>query len=104
VRASARQRVEEILELLWLNEEEALAVTIYYFPTAPMEGDVDNIVKPILDAMIGTVYLDDRSIERVVSQKFEPEVEWSFDEPTEQLSAALDVYIRIDNDLSWRRL
>ncbi|WP_284539033.1 RusA family crossover junction endodeoxyribonuclease [Pleomorphomonas sp. T1.2MG-36] len=80
-----------------------------------MDGDVDNIVKPILDAMIGATYVDDKSIERVVAQKFEPDIDWSFAEPSEQLSAALDaiyaseeqapvVYIRIDNDLSWRRL
>lgn len=80
-----------------------------------MAGDIDNIVKPILDALIGTAYHDDQVIERVLSQKFEPEVDWSFDAPTERLSAALDaisasdepapaVYIRIDNDVSWRRL
>jgi crossover junction endodeoxyribonuclease RusA len=114
VRNAARQRAEDTVELIWL-EEQPLAVTIYYFPPAPMPGDIDNIVKPILDAMIGTAYPDDKSIERIVSQKFEPATDWSFDDPTEQLSAALDaisasekpspvVYIRIDNDLSWRRL
>lgn len=111
---AARQRAEETVELVWLDNEP-LAVTIYYFPAAPMAGDVDNIVKPILDALVGTAYLDDQVVERVLSQKFEPEVDWSFDAPTDQLSAALDtrsasvepapvVYIRIDNDLSWRRL
>lgn len=114
VRNAARQRAEETVELIWL-EMAPMAVTIYYFPTAPMVGDVDNIVKPILDAMIATTYVDDQSIEKVVVQKFEPDVEWSFAAPTEQLSAALDaiyaseepapvVYIRVDNDLSWRRL
>lgn len=114
VREAARRRAEDVVELIWL-EEEPLAVAIYYFPTAPMDGDVDNIVKPILDALIGTAYLDDRAIERVLSQKFEPGIGWSFNAPTELLSAALDtisasdepapvVYVRIDNDLSWRRL
>ncbi|WP_353204789.1 RusA family crossover junction endodeoxyribonuclease, partial [Sphingomonas sp.] len=88
---------------------------IYYFLAAPMAGDVDNILKPILDALVGIAYLDDHLVERVLSQKFEPETDWSFDAPTERLSAALDtrsaseepapvVYILIDNDLSWRRL
>lgn len=114
VQQAARKRLEEIVEFVWL-EEEPLAVAIYYFPTAPMVGDVDNIVKPILDALVGTAYLDDRIIERVLSQKFEPGIDWSFEAATEQLSAALDtisasdepapvVYVRIDNDLSWRRL
>lgn len=78
-----------------------------------MAGDVDNIVKPILDALNGQAYTDDRLVERVVSQKFEPDVAWSFGSPSVQLTAALDaisatdepqpvVYIRIDDDLSWR--
>lgn len=110
---AARLRAEQTVELLWL-EEEPVAVTIYYFPAAPMAGDVDNIVKPILDALVGTAYQDDQLVERVVAQKFEPEIGWSFEAPTEQLSVVLDtvsasyeptpvVYVRIDNDLSWRR-
>jgi hypothetical protein len=74
-----------------------------------MLGDVDNIVKPIVDGLIRIAYLDDNDVERVTVQKFEPQVEWSFASPGEQLAAALDyappvVYIRVDDDLSWRRL
>ncbi len=73
-----------------------------------MEGDIDNIVKPILDAMIGVAYPNDRVVERVLVQKFEPDVDWSFDRPSEILLQALDtdapvVYIRLDDDLAWRR-
>lgn len=50
-----------------------LAVTLYYFPRARMSGDIDNIVKPVLDALRQVVYLDDRQIERVVVQRFEPD-------------------------------
>ncbi|MBX3501159.1 MAG: RusA family crossover junction endodeoxyribonuclease [Alphaproteobacteria bacterium] len=87
----------------------ALSLTIYYFPSAPMDGDVDNIVKPIMDGLIGVAYLNDNVIERVVVQKFEPNVDWDFSDPSDQLAAALDavapiVYIRVDDDLSWRRL
>lgn len=39
-----------------------LRASIYYFSAAPMEGDVDNIVKPILDAMCGTIYVDDQNL------------------------------------------
>lgn len=109
---AARQRAEEMVEFIWLDSDP-VAVTVFYFPTAPMTGDVDNIVKPILDALKGHAYIDDKLVERVVSQKFEPEVAWSFNSPSVQLTAALDaistvdeaqpvVYIRIDDDLSWR--
>jgi len=47
---AARQRAEETAEFIWLDSDP-VAVTIFYFPTAPMAGDVDNIVKPILDAL-----------------------------------------------------
>lgn len=108
VAQSARHRKQETDELGFLDDR-ALAVTIYYFPTAPMEGDIDNIVKPILDGLIGIAYLDDGVVERVVSQKLEPQVDWSFVAPSDQLAAALDiaapvVYVRVDDDLSWRRL
>lgn len=112
VAQAARQRAEETVEFIWLDDVP-VAVTIFYFPIAPMTGDVDNIVKPILDALNGQAYTDDKLVERVVSQKFEPDVAWSFGSPSVQLTAALDaisatdepqpvVYIRIDDDLSWR--
>lgn len=111
---AGRQRVAEMAKWSYL-EPEPLALTIYYFPIAPMGGDIDNIVKPIMDALIGIAYLDDNSIERATVQKFEPAVDWEFSEPSEQLAAALDtatasenptpvVYVHIANDLSWRRL
>jgi hypothetical protein len=58
VAETARQRQRETEELGFLDDR-AVAVTIYYFPIAPMEGDIDNIVKPILDALIGIAYPDD---------------------------------------------
>ncbi len=72
-----------------------------------MEGDVDNIVKPILDALIGVAYRDDKGVERVVVQRIEPEDEWEFRDPSDQLASALEteppiVYVRVDDDLSWR--
>lgn len=108
VREAARERQRETYELGFLDER-AVAVTIYYFPSAPMEGDVDNIVKLILDGMEGVAYLDDHAAERVTVQKFEPEVGWEFSVPSDQLALALDtdgpvVYIRVDDDLSWRSI
>jgi hypothetical protein len=108
VSEAARPRRQETDEVGFLDER-ALALTIYYFANAPMGGDIDNIIKPIMDALIGVAYLDDSVVERVVSQKFEPEIDRAFASPTDQLAAALDkaapvVYIRVDDDLTWRKL
>lgn len=102
------ERRQETYELGTLDYR-ALSLTVYYFPSAPMEGDIDNIVKPIMDGLVGVAYLNDKVVERVVVQKFEPDVDWEFSDPSDQLAAALDatapiVYIRVDDDLSWRRL
>ena len=111
---AARRRIAEIVDWTYLAPVP-LALTIYYFPIAPMGGDIDNIVKPIMDALIGVVYVDDKIVERVTVQKFEPAVTWEFSEPSEQLITALDttsasedptpvVFVHVANDLSWRRL
>jgi Holliday junction resolvase RusA-like endonuclease len=89
VTAAARQRQLETYQL-GLLDDRALAATIYYFPSAPMEGDVDNIVKLIVDALKGIAYLDDRVLERVIVQKFEPDAGWEFQVRTDQLALALD--------------
>lgn len=99
IRAAARSALPEGSWLL----TNPLAVTIFIFPAVPMQGDVDNRVKPILDALGHCVYDDDRQIERVVVQKFEPERVFAFQEPTDALLLALDatepvVYIRISDD------
>ena len=83
--------------------QDRMAVTIYYFPAQPMQGDVDNIIKLIVDALTQHVYFDDRQVERIVVQKFEPGNVFTFAEPSEVLSRALEtakplVYIRINND------
>jgi crossover junction endodeoxyribonuclease RusA len=105
---AARERQRETYELGFLDNRP-LAATIYYFLSARMEGDIDNIVKPILDALKGVANLDDKLVERVIVQKFEPEAGWEFSAPSDQLAAALDksppvVYVRVDDDLSWRSL
>jgi hypothetical protein len=82
-----------------------MAVTLYYFPSTPMQGDIDNIVKPILDAMCRHIYLDDHQVERLLVQKFEPGRVPSFASLTTTLLAAVEhpkplLYIRLsDNPL-----
>ena len=74
-----------------------------------MSGDVDNIVKLIVDGMATIIYPDDRLLERIIVQKFEPGVESVFHSLTPTLEKAIEtdppvIYIRIDDDLGWRQL
>jgi Holliday junction resolvase RusA-like endonuclease len=83
--------------------EDRVALTLYYLPPDAMQGDVDNIVKPILDALSRHIYIDDKQVERVVVQKFEPGNVFQFAEPTPTFTEALNgdlpiVYVRISND------
>lgn len=82
---------------------ESMAVTLYYFPDAAMQGDVDNIVKPILDALSRHIYVDDGQVERIVVQKFEPGGVFVFRQPTNIFTEALGgqrpiLYVRVSND------
>jgi hypothetical protein len=83
--------------------EDPLTVTLYYFPPSEMEGDIDNIVKLILDALCKHIYLDDRQVERVLVQKFEPGKVFEFRSPTAALADALArpkpaLYVRLSDD------
>ena len=68
VRQSAKACIDAQREFTLLDDTP-LAEKILYFAPAPMDGDVDNIVKLILDGMLRVVYLDDRVVERVIVQK-----------------------------------
>lgn len=106
--AKDRVRVTDELGLLFPCP---VALTIYYFPIAEMVGDIDNIVKPIMDALINVAYPDDKLVERVVVQRFEPNIKWEFANPSEQLADAFTaaitkapvVYVRVEDDLGWRK-
>ena len=83
--------------------DDRIAVTLYYLPDAPMEGDVDNIVKPILDALSHHIYIDDHQVERIVVQKFDPGNVFTFSQPTLKFAEALAqerpvLYVRVSND------
>ncbi len=78
-------------------------MTLFYFPATEMQGDVDNIVKPILDALAQHIYYDDKQVERVWVQKFEPGRVFNFAKPSEVLSEALSgekplLFIRLGDD------
>ncbi len=106
VLAATRACVRAVDDLGFLDHRP-VAVTILYFPAAAMQRDVDNIVKPILDGMKSAAYPDDKVVERVLVQKFEPGIDRKVTTTSEQLLNALlmeppVVYIRIDDDLNWR--
>ena len=80
-----------------------IAVTLFYLPAEPMQGDIDNIVKPILDALSQHIYIDDTQVERLVVQKFEPRNIFSFRRPSATFLRALNgakpvLYIRVSNN------
>jgi len=108
VGAIAKAHVDGLREFFFLDDR-VLAATIFYFPTAAMEGDIDNIVKPILDGMITIIYPNDWLLERITVQKFEPGIVSVFRSLTPTLEQATEtdppvLYIRIDDDLSWREV
>jgi crossover junction endodeoxyribonuclease RusA len=83
--------------------DQRMAVTLYYLPDAPMPGDVDNIVKLVLDALGIHIYLDDAQVERVVVQKFEPGNVFSFSNPSTTFVDAITgpkpvLYVRISDN------
>ena len=83
--------------------EGHVAVTIYHFPQSVMVGDVDNIVKPILDALGAHLYKDDNQVVRVAVQKFEAGQPAIFTNPSAALTEALTgprpvTYIEISNE------
>ena len=83
--------------------DERMAVTLFYLPDEPMQGDIDNIIKPILDALSQHIYLDDNQVERILVQKFEPGNVFSFQQPTNTFLLALNgarpvLYVRVSNN------
>ena len=102
---SVRDAAKKVLPAGHFLLDTPVAVTIYFFPQAEMQADIDNSAKPILDAMSRLIYLDDRQVDRIVVQKFEPGRPFEIrDEPTDCLAVALAaedpiVYIKVKEDL-----
>ena len=68
-----------------------------------MQGDVDNIIKLVLDALCKHIYVDDSQVERVVVQKFEPGNVFAFSLPSAMLDLALTrqgpvLYVCVSDD------
>ncbi|MCB8879913.1 RusA family crossover junction endodeoxyribonuclease [Acidisoma cellulosilytica] len=82
-----------------------ISVTLFYFPLEDMQGDIDNIVKPVLDAFSQHIYLDDRQVERILIQRFDPEKTFAFREASPILEQAIKapkplLYVRLSDDPS----
>lgn len=68
-----------------------------------MAGDIDNIVKPILDALAQLIYVNDQQVDRVVVQRFDPGKVYEFANPSDRLREAMEAekpltYIRVTDD------
>lgn len=86
----------------WATEQR-ISATLLYFPAGPMRGDIDNIVKLVLDALGGHVYIDDSQVERIVVQKFEPGNVFAFNAPSRTLEDAMKrpkpvLYVRVSTN------
>jgi crossover junction endodeoxyribonuclease RusA len=83
--------------------EGRAALTLYYFPSEAMIGDVDNIIKTVQDALSKHILKDDHQIDRVVVQRFDPDATFEFTDPSATLEKALfspesALYVKISND------
>ena len=72
-RAKYRARLKQEVTTAFVGREQlrdSLYVRITYFhrvKTRP--ADVDNIIKPILDAMTGTVFVDDAAVRQCIAER-----------------------------------
>jgi crossover junction endodeoxyribonuclease RusA len=86
--------------------EAVMEVVLYYFPSDDLIGDLDNIIKLILDALRRHVYIDDVQVERIIVQRVG--AEQAIDQAIERsamLQSAIKttpplVYVRISDNPS----
>lgn len=72
VRATAKsERPSGTTHLAW--NKQVRARIWYYFVETPADCDIDNIIKPILDACNRIVYQDDKFVSDVCSHRFDTE-------------------------------
>lgn len=56
-------------EFLFLMERKSKAAAKRKYPTSPFDGDLDKLVRGLLDAMTGVVYKDDRLVVKSCEEK-----------------------------------
>jgi hypothetical protein len=79
----------------------SVVITYFYDGTAPAV-DIDNIIKPIFDAMKGVAYVDDNQVVAVHCSRVNTSAALLFANPTAALLAALAapgdfVHVVVDN-------
>jgi len=67
-------------------------ITNYYTLSPP---DVDNIIKPLLDALNGIVYIDDQQVYKVISEKVDLSSNPRIENPSALLAEALGKYTEL---------
>jgi Holliday junction resolvase RusA-like endonuclease len=72
------------------NSPAVIVHIINYYTSAP--PDVDNIIKPILDAIETVAYSDDRQVFKVISEKFDLSNIQRIQSPSPFLAAGLEKY------------
>lgn len=85
----------------WAFYDVRLSITLFYFPQAQMQGDIDNIAKLTIDALKPRIYVDDSLVDRVLIQRFYPDQDVAFAKPSGMLLSALSeqdpvLFIKLD--------
>lgn len=94
-----KERVRAAAAAAWPSGQRALSdelsVAIVYFHVGQANIDVENMAKPILDALVELVYWDDRVVSEVVSRRTPLDeammIEDAYEELVEALRDAKDV-------------
>ena len=87
VRAAAQSEFQSRSQTT--SQNVIVSITNYYTLSPP---DVDNIVKPLLDAMGTVVYADDSQVRKVVSERVDLTKMNSIQNPSPLLATALEKY------------
>lgn len=105
--AAWKLRVTEAVEAAlpegsWLLQQP-LSVQIILLLDDDLDGDLDNTIKPILDAMNRVVFDDDQQVAELNVAKYHKGRVFIANDPSETLAAALDhgppiVYVKISED------
>ncbi len=84
-----KQAVKDAAQHLWADEQlpskDFVVLTIIYFYDT-IDMDVDNIPKPISDALNGLVYIDDKQITDCIVRKRDTNSELTFKNSSQLLT------------------
>lgn len=71
--------------------DEELSVAIIYYHAGDADVDVDNIIKPILDALVNVAYVDDKLVSQVTSRRTRLEAGLVIENVTPVLAEGLEM-------------